>query len=52
MHDQIQTYFFTINECKHENNITRLWCKIVLQNAIEHIENNGGIVSIYTPLGT
>jgi hypothetical protein len=32
--------------------MTRLWCKIVLQNAIEHIESNEGIVFIYIPLGT
>jgi hypothetical protein len=43
--------FSAINECKHKNNIKRLWCKIVFQNAIEHIESNGGIVFIYTPLG-
>jgi len=38
----VKTNFYYASICKHEheNNMTRLWCKIVLKTSIEHIEEN------------
>jgi hypothetical protein len=32
---QINIYCNEIKKCKHENNMTRLWCKIVFQIGVE-----------------
>jgi len=42
------------NICKHEdeNNMTRLWCKIVPKINVKQIEGNEGSIFIYIPLGT
>jgi hypothetical protein len=33
-------YYATICKHEHENNMTRLWCKIVPKTGVEHIEEN------------
>jgi hypothetical protein len=33
-------YYANICKHEHENNMTRLWCKIVLKTNVEHIEEN------------
>jgi len=42
---KIDLYYASICKHEHENNMTRLWCKIVLKTSIEHIEENGGPIS-------
>jgi hypothetical protein len=39
------------NICKHEKNMTRLWCKIVLKTSVEHIEGNEGSYFYLYPFG-
>jgi hypothetical protein len=38
----VETYISYANICKHEheNNKTRLWCKIMPKNGIEHTKGN------------
>ncbi len=36
---QIYLYYDEIRKHKHENSITRLWCKIITQIGVEQIEN-------------
>jgi hypothetical protein len=49
----VKTYVYYVNMCKHEHkkNMIRVWCKIVLKTNVEQIEENGGCISIYSPLG-
>jgi hypothetical protein len=39
--------------CKHEheNNMTKLWCKIVHKTNVEHIEGNEGFYFYFYPFG-
>jgi 5-methylcytosine-specific restriction endonuclease McrBC regulatory subunit McrC len=48
----VETNFYYANICKHEheNNMTRLWCKIVLKTSVEYIERNEGSYSYLYPL--
>jgi hypothetical protein len=39
------------NICKHEKNMTRLWCKIVLKNNVEQPKGNEGSYSNLYPFG-
>ncbi len=40
----MKTNFYYANICKHEheNNMTRLWCKIVPKTCVEQTEGNEG----------
>jgi hypothetical protein len=40
----VETYFYyaNIHKHEHENNMTRLWCKIMPKIGVEHIEGNEG----------
>ncbi len=40
----MKKYFYYVNICKHEheNNMTRLWCKIMPKIGVEYIERNEG----------
>ncbi len=51
--DKCEKYVYYVNMCKHEHkkNMIRVWCKIVLKTNVEQIEENGGFISIYSPLG-
>jgi hypothetical protein len=42
-----------VNICKHEyeKNMTRLWCKIMPKNNVEHIKKNDGSYSYLYPFG-
>ncbi len=35
-------YYVDICKYEHENNMTMLWCKIVLKTNVEHIKGNEG----------
>jgi hypothetical protein len=58
----VKVYIYYANICKHEheNNMIRLWCKIVPNTNVEHIEGNERslflfytpLVLFYTPFGT
>jgi hypothetical protein len=37
---KMDLYYANICEHEHENNLTRLWCKIVLKTNVEHIKGN------------
>jgi hypothetical protein len=39
------------NICKHEKNMTRLWCKIVLKISVKKIEGNEGSYFYLDPFG-
>jgi hypothetical protein len=47
----VETSFYSVNICKHEreNNMTRLWCKIMPRINVEHIEGNEGSYSYVYP---
>jgi hypothetical protein len=45
-------YYDKKRKCNHKKNKTRLWCKIVLQTTIEHIEHKRGPTFTYTHLRT
>jgi hypothetical protein len=49
----MKTNLYYANICKHEheNNMKRLWCKIVLKIGVEHIEENEGFYSYLYPFG-
>ncbi len=49
----MKTIFFYANICKHkhEKNMTRLWCKIVLKTSVEHTKRNEGSYSNLYPFG-
>ncbi len=42
MHENANTNLYYANVCKHEheNNLTSLWCKIVVKTDVERIEEN------------
>jgi len=50
----VEVDFYYVNICKHEheNNMTRLWCKIMFKIGVVNIEKMRGLIFIYTPLGT
>jgi hypothetical protein len=33
-------YYDKVRKCKHENNIIRIWCKIVIYIGVEEIKGN------------
>ncbi len=39
---KIYFYYANIYKYKHENNMTRLWCKIVFKTNVKHIKGNEG----------
>ncbi len=45
-------YYDKVKKHKHEKNITKLWCKIVLQINVEQIKGNWGPIFTYIFLGT
>jgi hypothetical protein len=49
----VKTHLYYTNICKyeHENNMTRLWCKIVLKSGVEQIEGNEGFYFYLYPFG-
>ncbi len=49
----METNIYCANICKHEheNNMTMLWCKIMLKTSVEHIEKNEGSYSYLYPFG-
>jgi len=49
----VKTNFYYANMCKHEheNNMTRLWCKIVPKIDVEHIKINDSSYSYLYPFG-
>jgi hypothetical protein len=51
---KVQKYFYydKIRKGKHENNITKLGCKMVLQINVEWIKGNCGTIFIFNLLGT
>ncbi len=44
-------YYTNICKHKHENNMTRLWCKIVPKIGVEYIEENEGSYFYLYPFG-
>jgi len=50
----LNLFIYYANMCKHEHeqNMIRLWCKIVSKISVEQIEKNEGSYFYYTPLGT
>jgi hypothetical protein len=48
---EVETYLYYVNIYKHEheNNMTRLWCKIVPKTCVEQIEGNEGSYSYLYP---
>jgi len=42
---------YYLNICKHEKNMTRLWCKIMPEISVEHIEGNEGSYFYLYPFG-
>jgi hypothetical protein len=47
----VKVYIYYANICKHEheNNMIRLWCKIVPNTNIEHIEGNESSYYYFIP---
>jgi len=43
--------FYYANICKHEKNMTCLWCKIMPKANVEHIERNEGSYFYLYPFG-
>jgi hypothetical protein len=45
--------FYYANVCKdeHEKNLTRLWCKMVLEIGVEQIKRNEGFYLYLHPFG-
>jgi uncharacterized protein YjaZ len=50
---KVKTNFYYVNICKygHENNMTRLWCKIVPKTNVEDTKGNEGSYSYLYPFG-
>jgi len=48
---KMNLYYTNICKHEHEKNMTRLWCKIVL-NMLNKLKEMMGPIFIYTPLGT
>jgi len=44
---KIDLYYVNIYKHEHEKNVTRLWCKIMLNTNAEHIEGNEGSYSYF-----
>jgi hypothetical protein len=36
----MKTNFYFVTIYKHENNMARLWCKIMLKTGVEYVERN------------
>jgi hypothetical protein len=51
--ENLKTYFYYANICKHEHkkNMTRLLCKIVLKSGVEQIERNERSYFYLYPIG-
>jgi hypothetical protein len=47
----VKTNFYYTNICKHEKNMTRLWCNIMPKTNVEETERNGGSYFYLYPLG-
>jgi hypothetical protein len=47
----VKTNLYYANICKHEKNMTRLWCKIVFKINVEQIEGNEGSYFYLYPFG-
>ncbi len=49
-----KTKFYYVNICKHEheNNMTKLWCKIMFKTCVEYNKRNEGSYFYLTPFGT
>jgi hypothetical protein len=43
----VEFYFDNVQILIYETKQTRLWCNIVFQTDVEHIERNGGFTLIY-----
>jgi hypothetical protein len=41
--------FYYVNVCNHENNMTKLWCKIMPKVSVEHTKGNEGSYSYLYP---
>jgi hypothetical protein len=44
-------YYANIYKHEHENNMTRLWCKIMPKIGVEETKGNEGSYFYFTPLG-
>jgi hypothetical protein len=49
---KMNLYYVNICKYEHENNTTRLCCKIVFKTSIEQIEENEGSYFYLYPFGT
>ncbi len=49
----MKTHFYYVNICKHEHekDTTGLWCKIVPNTNVEHLEGNEGSNFYLYPFG-
>jgi hypothetical protein len=47
----METDLYYANIWKHEKNMTRLWCKIMLKTNVEQSEGNEGSYSYLYPFG-
>jgi hypothetical protein len=49
----VKTNHYYVNICKHEheNNMTRVWCKITPNISVEHIEKNEEFYFYLFPFG-
>jgi hypothetical protein len=49
----MKMYIYYANICrhKHEKNMTRLWCKIMLKISVEQTERNEGLYFYLYPFG-
>jgi hypothetical protein len=47
---EMNIYYANICKHEHENNMTRLWCKIVPKINVEQNERNEGSYSLFLPL--
>jgi hypothetical protein len=43
--------FYYVNICKHEKNMTNLWCKIMIKISVEQIKGNEGSYFYLYPFG-
>jgi len=46
---KIDHYYVNVCKHEHENNLTRLWCKIMLKTSVEHTKGNDGSYSYLYP---
>ncbi len=48
--DKHETKFlYYVNVCNHENNMTKLWCKIMPKVSVKHTKGNEGSYSYLYP---